>query len=396
MKKIRLRMFSLLLAAAIVLSLTPAAVVQAQTPEERLIEAEEEMKRLKEEQEKIAKDKADAKNALADLNYHQTTIQEQLDELNADLAETAARLEEVNNQIEDKEEEIAKTSVELTNAREQESAQYEAMKKRFQSMYEDSGSGYLDILMQADGFAEFLNMTEYINMIAKYDNQLLEDYQTICTEIEEKELTLEAEYAELEVLKQQNVYEKERIDGLISETSIRLQYYSEQVSTAKDELSAIEDELNRKNDEMEDQQQDIDQIKREIEMSRRSRESEKRDVSDIVYDENDRYLLANLIYCEAGGEPYEGQVAVGAVVINRVRSSVFPDTVYSVIYQKRQFAPVDDGHLALALAQNRATESCYRAADEAMAGYSNVGDCVYFRTVVPGIDGIIIGNHIFY
>lgn len=396
MKKIRLRMFSLLLAAAIVLSLTPAAVVQAQTPEERLIEAEEEMKRLREEQEKIAKDKADAKNALADLNYHQTTIQEQLDELNADLAETAARLEEVNNQIEDKEEEIVKTSVELTNAREQESAQYEAMKKRFQSMYEDSGSGYLDILMQADGFAEFLNMTEYINMIAKYDNQLLEDYQTICTEIEEKELTLEAEYAELEVLKQQNIYEKERIDGLISETSIRLQYYSEQVSTAKDELSAIEDELNRKNDEMEDQQQDIDQIKREIEMSRRSRESEKRDVSDIVYDENDRYLLANLIYCEAGGEPYEGQVAVGAVVINRVRSSVFPDTVYSVIYQKRQFAPVDDGHLALALAQNRATESCYRAADEAMAGYSNVGDCVYFRTVVPGIDGIIIGNHIFY
>ena len=50
-----------------------------------------------------------------------------------------------------------------------------------------------------------------------------------------------------------------------------------------------------------------------------------------------RYLLANLIYCEAGGESYSGQVAVGSVVINRVLSSVYPDTVTGVIYQSGQF-----------------------------------------------------------
>ena len=107
-------------------------------------------------------------------------------------------------------------------------------------------------------------------------------------------------------------------------------------------------------------------------------------------------MLANLIYCEAGGEPYAGQLAVGAVVINRVLSSRYPNTVTGVIYQKYQFSPTLNGHLASALAINKATNSCYKAADEAMAGTTNVGNCVYFRTPIEGLTGITIGGHIFY
>ena len=89
-------------------------------------------------------------------------------------------------------------------------------------------------------------------------------------------------------------------------------------------------------------------------------------------------------------------LAVGAVVINRVLSSVYPDTVTGVIYQRSQFSPVASGRLALALAEGRATQACYDAADEAMSGVSNVGDCVYFRTPIEGLSGISIGGHIFY
>ena len=110
----------------------------------------------------------------------------------------------------------------------------------------------------------------------------------------------------------------------------------------------------------------------------------------------DGYLLANLIYCEAGGEPYDGQLAVASVVINRVRSSVYPNTVVGVIYQNKQFSPVASGRLELALAANKATSRCYQAADEAMSGVTNVGNCVYFRTPVEGLTGISIGGHIFY
>ena len=131
-------------------------------------------------------------------------------------------------------------------------------------------------------------------------------------------------------------------------------------------------------------------------LSRLAAASKWRDISEVTFAEGDRYLLANLIYCEAGSEPYEGKVAVGAVVINRVLSSVYPDTVVGVIYQNKQFSPVASGRLALALAEGRATSSCYQAADEAMTGYSNVGNCVYFRTPVPGLSGINIGGHVFY
>lgn len=107
----------------------------------------------------------------------------------------------------------------------------------------------------------------------------------------------------------------------------------------------------------------------------------------MTFADGDRYLLANLIYCEAGNQPYEGQVAVGAVVINRVLSSVFPDTVVGVIYQNKQFSPVASGRLALALAEDHATAACYRAADEAMAGATTVGNCLFSErplTVLPG------------
>ena len=92
----------------------------------------------------------------------------------------------------------------------------------------------------------------------------------------------------------------------------------------------------------------------------------------------------------------EGQVAVGAVVINRLLSARYPDTITGVIYQRSQFSPAGSGRLAIALAQNKATSSCYQAADEAMRGVTNVGTCVYFRTPIEGLTGIQIGGHIFY
>ncbi len=83
---------------------------------------------------------------------------------------------------------------------------------------------------------------------------------------------------------------------------------------------------------------------------------------------SERELLAALIYCEAGGESYEGQKAVGSVVMNRVYSSYFPNTISGVIYDSGQFTPVRSGRLALVLANKTYTDSCVRAANEVIAG----------------------------
>ena len=106
-------------------------------------------------------------------------------------------------------------------------------------------------------------------------------------------------------------------------------------------------------------------------------------------------LLANIIHCEAKGEPYVGKVAVGSVVLNRLRHPSYPDTIEGVIYAKNQFTPVRNGMLKKALDGDLADASCYQAALEALAGVQPVGDLVFFRRV-NGTPGRVIGRHVFY
>lgn len=86
-------------------------------------------------------------------------------------------------------------------------------------------------------------------------------------------------------------------------------------------------------------------------------------------------LLARLINGEARGEPYKGQVAVGAVVMNRVKSSEFPDTISGVIYQKGQFSCVTDGQFNKAIDEN---STVYKAAREAINGADPTNGCIFF------------------
>ena len=109
--------------------------------------------------------------------------------------------------------------------------------------------------------------------------------------------------------------------------------------------------------------------------------------------EADRELLAALIFCEAGNQPYEGQVAVGAVVMNRVNSGVYPDSISDVIYQSGQFSPAMSGWLDSVRASGGYTDSAMQAAEDALAGSNPVGDCLYFST---GGYGMQIGDHFFH
>ncbi|MCQ2524636.1 MAG: cell wall hydrolase [Lachnospiraceae bacterium] len=111
-------------------------------------------------------------------------------------------------------------------------------------------------------------------------------------------------------------------------------------------------------------------------------------------DENVEKLLAALIQCEAGGEPYEGMLAVGAVVMNRVRSGAYPATVYDVIYASGQFTPAKSG--SLTRVYNAGPKAiCMQAAREVLNGYTNIGDMTHFRRRGTH-DGFEIGNHVFY
>lgn len=104
-------------------------------------------------------------------------------------------------------------------------------------------------------------------------------------------------------------------------------------------------------------------------------------------------LLASIIFCEAGNQTYEGQVAVGAVVMNRIKSAKFPNTLEEVIYQPGQFVPAMTGWLDEVRATCGYTESAFKAAKDSMQGMNPIGECLFFD---QGGYGYQIGAHYFH
>lgn len=109
--------------------------------------------------------------------------------------------------------------------------------------------------------------------------------------------------------------------------------------------------------------------------------------------EADKELLASIIFCEAGNQPYEGQVAVGAVIMNRVKSAVYPNSISEVVYQSGQFGPAMTGWLDSVRYSAGYTPSAMQAAIDALSGSNPIGDCLYFD---QGGMGYQLGDHYFH
>lgn len=372
--------------------------------EETRKQIEEEERRKKETEEQLDETEENLKG----LNEQHDSLQGALNTLNTELTQVSNNLNELEGQIAQKEEEIRDLEEKITQVEEELSVaialkdeQYATMKRQIQFAYERSSNLYLELFFSSGSLSDFLNKNEYIEQLSAYQKKVLDEYKAAQAAMEQKQEELEfakaeqeKNHEELSEYRLQVVAEQGRVSGLVSQTSSSLHATADQISEAEAAALAYEQQLK-------EQEENLSALRaklaEELRMAELAAQSSWRDISEVSFAEGDRYLLANLIYCEAGAEPYTGQVAVGSVVINRVLSSVYPDTVTGVIYQSGQFSPVASGRLALALGEGRATAACYQAADEVMGGTTNVGNCVYFRTPIDGINPRYrIGGHIFY
>lgn len=128
-----------------------------------------------------------------------------------------------------------------------------------------------------------------------------------------------------------------------------------------------------------------EEVKKQEE-KKKAEEAKKRQNADKVK------LMAAIIFCEAGNQSYDGKVAVGAVIMNRVRSSRFPNTIEGVIYQRGQFTPAMTGKLDRVLASGNIPSSCYDAARDALNGANPIGGALFFNT---GHGRFKLGDHWF-
>ena len=404
---------------------------------------------VQEDIEGLEKQKEQAKEKAKSWEGEASSLEGDLKEFNNSLASAVAELNETEQKLASTRDSLAATRKDLAAAREKEKEQYASMKKRIQFMYEMDMEGMLEVLLSAENFADFLSKGEYIISIHNYDREMLEEYRNTKEEIAGKEQKLTEDEKLLADLQAQQEGKKQELAALVDSTSDKLGAAKKQLAAAQADVEAYEAEIQQQKAyeaELEKQKaaedaKRMEEIKRQEEEMRKKQLQNNSSSAGGIRDSSsaggtsggnaggssgngsnsgsgsssngsnsgsgssgggaqgsssDLTLLAALIQCEAGGESYEGKLAVGSVVMNRVSSSHFPNTVAGVIYQSGQFSPVASGRLELALAADKATNNCYRAADEAMSGVTNVGNCVFFRTPIEGLSGINIGGHVFY
>lgn len=345
---------------------------------------------------------------IADLNSQLTSIVSEMNALGDQIDSKQAEIDATQETLDSVQAELEETETALEEAIKEQEEQYASMKSRVQFLYEKGNTYLIEVLLKSSSFGDFLNRQTYIKAMSSYDNRLLASYKETAARIKEEKAEIESKKAEIE--EQQAALESEQSDlqGLQQGQASKRNEVSSLVASAAGSLSLTEDQLadaeaitDALQDQLESQNQEISELERQLEEERRLQQISDngvwRDLSQVTFEEGDRYLLANLIYCEAGNQPYDGQVAVGAVVMNRVLSPAFPDTISGVIYQKNQFEPASTGRLALALSIDQATDACYQAADAAMEGQTTVGDCLFFRTPIDEVTPkYTIGGHIFY
>ena len=365
--------------------------------------------------EGLEKQKEKAKEEAASLSSEASHLEGDLKEFNNSLSAVIEELNETEEQLNSTRDSLEAARNDLEAAKEKEKEQYAAMKKRIQFMYEMDTEGMLEVLLGAENFADFLSKGEYIVSIHNYDREMLEEYRATKNEIAAKEQKLAEDEKLLADLQEQQEGKKQELAALVDSTSEKLGAAKKQLASAQADVASYEAEIERQKAyeaELEKQKaaedaKRMEEIKRqeaEMQQQNAAKKQETGGKEDSKGNGNsgggsqgsssDLSLLAAIIQCEAGGESYEGKLAVGSVVMNRVRSSHFPNTVAGVIYQGGQFSPVASGRFASVLASG-ANASCTQAAGDVLGGNITI-NCLYFRKNDGSIPGTVIGNHVFY
>lgn len=170
-----------------------------------------------------AQQKADA------LAQQKSSAEAEKNSLNEQLNVIIGEMEDAQEKLADKQTEIEKTEEKLVQAKVEENTQYQSMKKRIKYMYENGNSQVIELLMESENIGEFLNKAEYISSISEYDRDMLTAFQDAVAEVEKEEKALQAEYEELEVLRDDLLVKQSNVEALLSEKNIQISDLEKQI-----------------------------------------------------------------------------------------------------------------------------------------------------------------------
>ena len=392
-------------------------------------------------QESLEKQKKQTQSAIDSANQAKekaksevSSLQGQADSIDSKLDSYTKKLDDTNSQIQSAEKSVAATNAnisklqeELAEAKTNEQTQYDDMKKRIAYMYEhNAGESLLTAFFNSTSVGDFISQADYIASIEDYDRNMLKSYQTLQKTITDKTAELKKKQQDLAVYQDDLASSQQQLGTLISSASDELTSTNGKVDSAQDNL----EQINTKIQTLESQRATIEaqESAAQAEMAKQLQQQMQQDSNSkngqsttdngtggntdstvikptedtggaIAYSDEDLLLMAAAIEAEAGNQSYEGKAAVGSVIMNRVKSKYFPNSLAGVISQKNQFQSWRNGMISAWMAKGP-SQSSYSAAKQVMNGYRS-GDWLFFMTKAAADSyGIVnytqIGAHVFF
>ena len=377
-------------------------------------EAEEQKKEAEQEKNQINNKKAETENYLKNLNAQAKSLSEQISILEGDIAR--------------KETEIVQKKEQVALAQQDLDQQYADMKKRIQYMYENGQNTMITYLTAAltGGIADMLNQVEYASNISSYDRNMLESFKAAKSNLEQQQAELEDEQDALALLKEEAENKKQQVASQQEAAGSKLSEFDKLLAQMTGNLTDMDALIQEKTALLNQLIKKAEEEERQARIQAAQNAASSMDGVTIIagnaqisghhmtLSDYEMLLLATMIYCEAGNQGTEGQLAVGYVIMNRVRSALYPNSLEAVLRQSKQFEPAGSGRFDLVLRAeqdddipNIVTQSCWNAAAAVVNGTSNVGESLFFRTWAPvpqlitnlqngGVPYWIIKDHIFY
>ncbi len=374
---------------------------EAQT-KETISNLEKQTKETKDAISALQGQKTQTQGNISNLESKSTALQStingysnKLDDLNDEISVAEQALAEVSA-------EIVQLDKELQDARQKEQDRHDLLMHRMKSTYESGGSkGMLVILLESGSIQEFLTKYEYFKAIMRYDSKVIAEYQALQEVIKQKTEVVEAKEAELDQYQAMLDEKHDELTDLTDTVKGQLNSTRNSLSSEKNKLADYDKQLASLDEKMKalESQTAAAQAKLAQQIAERLALTKEDTSGSYAANATELEWLAATIQAEAGGESYTGKLAVGSVIMNRVKSSAFPNTIISVITQNLQFASYRSGKVELIIA-NGPNSTCIQAAQEVLAG-ARVGDYLFFMTkYYADYYGIseytMIGNHAFF
>ena len=335
-----------------------------------------------------------ADDEIESLEGQSSALESELQGINQEILDLSDQISTTEMQVEILNGEIARTSDELAEAEANEEQQYEDMKARIKYMYEHGNATLLEMLFSAENMSDFLNKAEFIENLSEYDRNALENLQAVHQQIEEQQETLKTQQESFTDLQAELQAQQTELQAKAEETSTNLA----DVQTRLEEAKAAEaariaaEEAAR------------EQAAKEAEEAAAAAGNSDNSYDDSIINNggidvsaDDTTLLAAIIQCEAR-QDYDSLLAVATVIMNRVESPRFPNSISGVVYANGQFEPVWTGRLNTVL-KNGPTSLSIQVAQDAINGarLAAVADCYYFLYAgSTDRDGVNIGGNLFF